>query len=244
MATTSAPSGQATTAEFSQGQQSSGGNSTPWYKRGWVIAVAGLVLGLIIGTATAGTSDPKQSPEYKSLSADLGSSRHQVEENDAKLSSTEDKLSSTQDELTSTQDELASTKSRLTDVVGDLPAREKAVKKGEAALRARSADLRKAEGRLRAKSKAVARRERKVGIVEKDIAKNTIAGDGTYQVGVDMKPGLYKTSGSTDCYYAVNGDANGNDIKSNNITSGPATATVKPGEYFETSGCADWVLQH
>ncbi len=60
-----------------------------------------------------------------------------------------------------------------------------------------------------------------------------------------MEPSFYKTSDSEDCCYAVNPDANGNGNGngSDNITSGPATVTVSAGEYFETAGCADWILQ-
>ena len=60
-----------------------------------------------------------------------------------------------------------------------------------------------------------------------------------------MEPGFYKTSDRRGCCYAVNADANGNgnNLESDNITSGPATVTVSAGEYFETAGCADWILQ-
>lgn len=208
----------------------------PWYKRRWVIPAAALLLGIILGSASAGEADPKESPEYQALNTEL-------EDSQAELQSTEDELSSAQDELSATQGELASTETERDEIAGGLPAREDAVKEAEAALDQREEALSKEEADLRKASAAVARRERAVGTVEKEIASNTIPGDGVYQVGVDMQPGLYKTPGAADCYYAVLGDPNGNDIKSNNIVSGPSTVTVAAGEYFETQGCADWVLQ-
>jgi hypothetical protein len=79
--------------------------------------------------------------------------------------------------------------------------------------------------------------------MEKTIHENTVAGDGMYRVGVDMKTGTYKSNGSSGCYYAVLNSSDTEDIATNNITDGPAFVTVVPGRYFETRGCADWTLQ-
>lgn len=233
-----APASASPSAEPEQSREQSAPANTkrPWYKRGWVMAVAALVLGLIIGAAGAGSADPMDSPEYQALSQDLQDTREQ-------LQSTEDDLQSTEDELETARGEVSSTEADLEELTGDLPAREKAVEKAQAALDKRADALDMAEADVRKAAKAVAKREQAVGNVETEIAENTIPGEGVFQVGVDMKSGSYKTTGSADCYYAVLGDPNGNNIKSNNITSGPATVTVSESEYFETSGCADWVLQ-
>jgi len=205
--------------------------------------VAALLLGIILGSVSAGEADPKVSPEYQALNTELEDARAESSSAQDELSATQDELSAAQDELSATQDELTSTEAEMEQIAGDLPAREDAVKEAEAALDQRDEALSKEAADLRKASSAVARRERAVGTVEKEIASNTIPGDGVFQVGVDMQAGLYKTSGAADCYYAVLGDPNGNDIKSNNIVSGPSTVTVAAGEYFETQGCADWVLQ-
>jgi hypothetical protein len=222
----------------------------PWYKRGWVKAVALVLLGVVLGSAIASTSDPRDSAEYKALTQDVERTRTQLQSTEDESASSQDELSSTQDELASTQaelssaqDELSSTKAKLVEVVGDLPAREKAVEKAEAAAKSRQEALDQREADVRAAAEAVAEREQAVGAAETEIANNTIPGEGVFQVGVDMQAGLYRTSGAADCYYAVLADANGNNIKSNNITSGPATVTVAAGDYFETSRCADWILQ-
>jgi hypothetical protein len=71
-------------------------------------------------------------------------------------------------------------------------------------------------------------------------------GSGTWEVGVDVQPGKYKTSGpegSLPCYWARLKDTSGDlgSIINNSILDGPGTVTINEGELFETSGCAEWV---
>ncbi len=75
-------------------------------------------------------------------------------------------------------------------------------------------------------------------------------GDGTYQVGVDMAVGRYKTTGPTDdlfrnCYWQRTRDDSGQlgSIIANDNTQGPASVTVKSGEFFQTSGGCTWTKQ-
>ncbi len=77
--------------------------------------------------------------------------------------------------------------------------------------------------------------------------------DGTYEVGVDGKPGKYKTAGArTDlntqgpnCYYARlrNLDAGSDDnIVANNNSIGQQVIVIKKSDVaFETNGCKPWV---
>lgn len=72
--------------------------------------------------------------------------------------------------------------------------------------------------------------------------------DGTYEVGVDIEPGKYKSSGTTGygCYYArlKANDGSLGDIIQNNNSQGPSVVTIKESDsYFETTGCAPWVKQ-
>ncbi len=77
----------------------------------------------------------------------------------------------------------------------------------------------------------------------------TTFGDGVWEVGVDVAAGKYKTAGPGSdgigmCYHArlKNNDGSLGDIIDNNISQGPVTVTIKPGDgYFETNGCQDWV---
>lgn len=76
---------------------------------------------------------------------------------------------------------------------------------------------------------------------------STVFGTGTYEVGVDIEPGTYKTQGAneegTSCYWARHSDASGDfsALISNNIGTGPMTLTVKASDaVVETSGCQLW----
>lgn len=71
-----------------------------------------------------------------------------------------------------------------------------------------------------------------------------MAGDGTYEVGVDVRPGTYvsATPESGNCYWArmTGGDGIDNIIDNNN-SSGRSVVTIKKGDkLFESNGCSDW----
>ncbi|QHA05144.1 hypothetical protein GQF42_19240 [Streptomyces broussonetiae] len=75
--------------------------------------------------------------------------------------------------------------------------------------------------------------------------KTTLAGDGEYQVGSDVKPGTYRTSGNTDdtCYWERAKDAKGetDSLLANDNVSGTSYVTVKATDkIFKSSGCKDW----
>ena len=72
-----------------------------------------------------------------------------------------------------------------------------------------------------------------------------VAGDGTFLVGTDIKPGTYRSAkpASGNCYWArLRADDGGiNDIIANNNSSGPSVVTVrKSDKLFKTQGCEDW----
>jgi len=80
------------------------------------------------------------------------------------------------------------------------------------------------------------------GKAEKKVA---FAGDGDFQVGSDVKPGTYRTSGNTDdmCYWERAKDASGDpeSILSNDNVSGTSYVTIKASDkLFKSSGCKDW----
>lgn len=73
----------------------------------------------------------------------------------------------------------------------------------------------------------------------------TSFGPGTWEVGVDVAAGKYKTTGGAQCYWArlQANDGSFGDIIDNGLGAGPQTVTIRDGEYFETQRCADWELQ-
>ncbi len=70
----------------------------------------------------------------------------------------------------------------------------------------------------------------------------TTVDDGTYEVGVDVEPGKYKTPGSPTCYWArlKENDGSLGDIIDNGFSSGPQVTTLRKGEYFQSQGCETW----
>lgn len=75
----------------------------------------------------------------------------------------------------------------------------------------------------------------------------TIAGDGAYEVGVDVKAGTYKNAGSTNGAYCVAYTSRKpSDIGSyiaGSTNKGPGIVTIHDGEYFTTQFCKDWTRQ-
>ncbi|NUR32271.1 MAG: hypothetical protein HOV83_41575 [Catenulispora sp.] len=74
-------------------------------------------------------------------------------------------------------------------------------------------------------------------------------GDGTYIVGTDIKPGLYKTTGPAasvipNCYWERERDLEGglNSIIANDNAKGQTTVKIaSTDKAFKTSGCNQWV---
>jgi hypothetical protein len=76
----------------------------------------------------------------------------------------------------------------------------------------------------------------------------TRIGDGTYEVGVDMAAGRYKTTSDGSigiCYWERSKDDSGdfNSIISNDLFRGPGSVTVKNGEFAKLSGGCTWTKQ-
>jgi multidrug efflux pump subunit AcrA (membrane-fusion protein) len=193
-----------------------------WFQRTWVMATAAGTLGLVLGIASSGSADVTSTPEYEAVAAERDAATEEAEK---------------------ARDLLADAEEELHEVEGDLPAREAALEKAQQELTKREAAIKKAERAVAKAEKAVAKREKAVGIIEKEIARNTISGDGMYKVGAEIKPGTYRTSGAVGCYYAVLNSTDTSDIAENNNIDGPAFVTVSEGQYLEVVRCADWVLQ-
>lgn len=69
-------------------------------------------------------------------------------------------------------------------------------------------------------------------------------GDGTFQVGVDVKPGTYvsKKPSGRNCYWArLSGQDGFDSIIDNGNSAGQVVVTIrKTDKFFESSGCSDW----
>lgn len=74
---------------------------------------------------------------------------------------------------------------------------------------------------------------------------NTIPGDGTYRVGVDIRPGTYRSQGSNACYWERLRGLGGtvDDIIANGAGTGPQLVQIAPTDVgFKTQGCPTWTL--
>lgn len=66
---------------------------------------------------------------------------------------------------------------------------------------------------------------------------------GTYLVGVDIVPGIYRTPGGTSCYWARLNSLDTSDIIDNNNSSGPQVVEILPTDRaFLTENCQQWTL--
>ncbi|MBQ0847088.1 hypothetical protein J8N05_02475 [Streptomyces sp. BH-SS-21] len=75
--------------------------------------------------------------------------------------------------------------------------------------------------------------------------KAAFEGDGDFQVGTDVQPGTYRTTGNADglCYWERSKDASGemDSILANDNVSGASYVTIlKTDKLFKSSGCKDW----
>ncbi|MFH8464181.1 hypothetical protein [Streptomyces sp. NPDC017991] len=75
--------------------------------------------------------------------------------------------------------------------------------------------------------------------------KAAFQGDGDFQVGTDVQPGTYRTTGNADalCYWERSKDASGemDSILANDNVSGTSYVTIlKSDKLFKSSGCKDW----
>ena len=69
----------------------------------------------------------------------------------------------------------------------------------------------------------------------------TSFGDGTWQVGVDVVPGTYATTGGVDCHHALRPAVTGQDIVKSAAAQGSATVVLaEGGSWITTSGCGTW----
>jgi hypothetical protein len=73
--------------------------------------------------------------------------------------------------------------------------------------------------------------------------------EGSYEIGVDAKPGRYKTRVPEDsfgCYWERTKDDSGDFdsiIANDNVNPGArASVTVKRGEFFKSNGCGTWTM--
>jgi multidrug efflux pump subunit AcrA (membrane-fusion protein) len=215
-----------------------------FHQRAWFIitvtALIAVVLGTVIGLRGAdATSDPRYKAQTEKLNAtesDLAFTKASLGDTQDSLVDAEDKAADLEDQLDIVEGRLDKFKAALDERRADLKKREADLKKALNALKDRKARLDKAKADL-------LEREEAVTAAEALIADTTVPGDGTFEVGVDIERGLYRSAGKRGCHYTVTGDANGTDVLIDKQTPGAATVSLRADTWFVTRGCAEWTRQ-
>jgi hypothetical protein len=114
-----------------------------------------------------------------------------------------------------------------------------------AAVRQDTADARQRltdeKRKVSAERARLRRLTRQVNGVASVVARNTIAGSGTFVVGGDVSPGTYRAAASPGCYWARLRSLDTNDIIDNDNADGPLVVEILPSDKaFTTNGCADF----
>ncbi|WP_110180542.1 hypothetical protein [Nocardioides solisilvae] len=132
----------------------------------------------------------------------------------------------------------------------DLAGREQALTEEQQELAKAQRKLRKRERKATARAKALDGRAAAVQAAEQALAEqealaDSVVGDGVFEVGVDVAPGTWTSSGGSDsCTWVVRTAEDGGDVVTEESVAGGAAAEVTLADdlFFETSGCGDWSL--
>ncbi|WP_405164282.1 hypothetical protein OG203_03950 [Nocardia sp. NBC_01499] len=124
----------------------------------------------------------------------------------------------------------------------DLKTRDSAVTRRETAVGQAETTMTGREQTADQRDADLTRRETAVVPKEAAAAKSSF-GDGVWQVGQDIYPGTYRTSGGTDCYWErmsnLSGDSNS--ILANDIVTGPTVVTILSSDAgFTSKDCGTW----
>ncbi len=96
-----------------------------------------------------------------------------------------------------------------------------------------------------AQSKPGGKKSKDAGTTKVAEKKVAFSGDGDFEVGTDLKPGTYRTTGNSDglCYWERAKDASGemDSLLANDNVTGTSYVTVKATDkLFKSSDCNDW----
>ena len=211
--------------------------SPPSNRRTWVIAtgtaVLALTLGTVLGTRAA---DATESPEYQAQGDRLANAESKLAFTEAALKDARESQSDAENTATDAQDQLAVFEAHLKE-------RKAALKKRGAELKKKQAGLDNRADRLEKKAANLEERQEDVTEAEELLAVTTVPGNGSYEVGVDIEGGLYRSAGSRSCSYTVYGDAEGDDVLLEKSTAGSTSVSLRAGTWFVSRGCADWNRQ-
>ena len=219
-----------------------------WWTRPAVLAVAaavaglgaGLGAGLVIGLnggdqnlEVAAAAATEAEAERDELRTDLDTAQARIEQLEAAVQRRSGAIVDRENELSRLETELADTQAQ----------RDRAVEAAREELEEeRNEVLSQAQAALDEREAALDERAEDLDVAEERQAASTF-GNGVHIVGTDIEPGLYRTEGGSNCYWArLSGLSGGfGDLITNGLPDGPASIEIQGSDAgFESSGCATW----
>ncbi|MGC0252360.1 hypothetical protein [Pseudactinotalea sp. Z1748] len=200
----------------------------------WIIPVLTGVLAFTVGIAAGGGSADDGAAASGAELAKVEAERDAVLEELEVVSSERDELAAEMEAASGSLDvaeELEQVTAERDELAGEL---ETMTDERDAALAAAE----EAEGQIAAAEEAEA--DAAAAAAERSF------GNGTWRVGEDIDPGVYRTEGASSCYWERLSGFSGEfgDIIANDFTSGPTTVTIAASDSgFSSQGCGTWELQ-
>jgi hypothetical protein len=175
---------------------------------------------LLVGLVGLAASRPKDlSTDVRMLRSDVTSARSQASNLQTQVAGFQSEVTADKSALQAAQaNALNAYALALATVKGQLASQTQALNQREQSLTGRERAVARAEGLLHAHSFS----------------------DGLFQVGKDIQPGTYHTTGAPDCYYALLGSSDTGNIISNQLSAGPQTVVIN-SPWFDSEGCGTWV---
>lgn len=186
------------------------------------------------------------SVELSETLADREAVQAAADETATELAATQESLDQAQADLAAAEEAAMTAKDRVQGAAEQ--AQEDALAAAEDELSARSDELDALAQELVVRGQELDDREAELDQRAADLAgseaaaESTTFGNGTWEVGVDIVAGKYKTPGSDDiCYWAKFSSDDGQ-MMDNHLGEGPQTVVIETGILFESSRCGTWTL--
>lgn len=83
----------------------------------------------------------------------------------------------------------------------------------------------------------------KAADISQEPTRHTVPGDGIFLVGLDVRPGLYRSLSNSDrCTWTRSKDATGerSSVRAHDTSQGSAYVDLVAGDFFDTTDCNTW----
>lgn len=211
----------------------------PRWRRGLVYGAGGLVV-LLLGVGI-GMDDGGSLERAERLEVDLAEEEDLRAELEERLEAAEERTAAAERRAHEAEERArVAMESELEERRAELEA------DAEASLDERTTELVDREGDLSGREAALDDRED--DLASREASADRVAeaqfGDGTWEVGVDIEPGRYRTQPGDRCYWARLSDRTGgvdSIIDNNNARGGQEIVELSASDaYFESVGCGTW----